>query len=46
MRMACVTLLLKSYFSKFWPENINTPLTIKGWIKTSISKHELVQILL
>lgn len=42
MRMACVTLVLKSYFSRFWSENINTPLTIRGWIKTSILKHELV----
>lgn len=36
MRMICVTLLLKSYFSRSWPENISTPLTIRGWIKISI----------
>lgn len=41
MRMACVTLLLKSYFSRSWPENINSPLTIRGWIETSIPKHGL-----
>lgn len=41
MRMACVTLLLKSYFSRSWPENVSTLLTIRGWIKTSIPKHEL-----
>lgn len=41
MKLACVTLLLKSYFSKSLPENISTPLTTRGWIKTNIPKHEL-----
>lgn len=40
MRMAWVTLLLKSYFSRSWPENINTLLTVRSWIKTSIPKYE------